>query len=97
MCADGSMFTDLLPDFLFSKQSTFSSTRYGVFLFPMLWTSMDLRFAQHVGFFSELCYHLPYFWSDLVSSGTCVTTALPYANGDLHLGHILEQTFGADF
>jgi len=26
-----------------------------------------------------------------VGSGICVTTALPYANGDLHLGHILEQ------
>lgn len=26
-----------------------------------------------------------------MSSGICVTTALPYANGDLHLGHILEQ------
>ena len=24
-------------------------------------------------------------------AGICVTTALPYANGDLHLGHILEQ------
>lgn len=26
-----------------------------------------------------------------MSAGICVTTALPYANGDLHLGHILEQ------
>ena len=26
-----------------------------------------------------------------MGSGICVTTALPYANGDLHLGHILEQ------
>ena len=24
-------------------------------------------------------------------TGVCLTTALPYANGDLHLGHILEQ------
>ncbi len=52
---------------------------------------MGMRFAQHVGFFSSLCYDSTYFWSDLVSSGICVTTALPYANGDLHLGHILEQ------
>ncbi len=26
-----------------------------------------------------------------MSVGICVTTALPYANGELHLGHILEQ------
>ena len=52
---------------------------------------MGMRFPQHVGFFSSLCYDSTYFWSDLVSSGICVTTALPYANGDLHLGHILEQ------
>ncbi|MEC8881985.1 MAG: methionine--tRNA ligase [Pseudomonadota bacterium] len=26
-----------------------------------------------------------------MNKGLCVTTALPYANGDLHLGHILEQ------
>ena len=26
-----------------------------------------------------------------MEKGLCVTTALPYANGDLHLGHMMEQ------
>lgn len=56
--------------------------------FLVLWRA---SFLCYVGFLALLCYNSHYFWRDIVSAGTCVTTALPYANGDLHLGHILEQ------